>query len=98
MKLKLNAKFAESFFLFWRKVAFDGTQIKPMPRLMKVCVRVKAINRHVETFDRVCFAPAFESLLDRNELVSEGKSRNRMSCINLENDFQFSGSSMMVAR
>ena len=54
MTLEFNAKFAESFFLFWCQVAFDGTQKKLMAHLMKVSVREKIINRQVQTFDRVC--------------------------------------------
>lgn len=87
MTLEFNAKLAESFFLFRRQVSFDGTQEKLMAHLMKVGVREKIINRQVQTFDCVCFAPALERLLYRNELVSESKSRNRMARVNLENDF-----------
>jgi hypothetical protein len=89
MTLELNAKLTEPFFLFRRQVAFDSTQKKLMAHLMKVCVRVKAINRHVQTFDCVwnAFAPALEGLLYRNELIGESKSRNRMAFVNSKNDF-----------
>jgi hypothetical protein len=89
--LELNAKLAESFFLFWCQVAFDGTQKEFMAHLMKVSVREKIINRQVQTSDGVCFAPAFERLLDRNELIGESKSRNRMPFVNLKNDLPVFG-------
>lgn len=87
--LKLNTKFAESFFLCRRKVTFDGTQRKLMAHLMKVRVREKAIYRNAQAFDRVGNASAatFERLFDRNQLISESESRNGMAFVNSKNDF-----------
>ena len=89
MRLKLNTKFAEPLFLFWRQIAFDGTQEKLMAHLMKIGVRVKAINRQVQTFHCVGnpSAPTFERLLDRNQLIGERESRNRTAFINRKNNF-----------
>jgi len=86
VRLEFNAKLAQSFFVFWREIAFDGTQKKLMAHLVKVSVREKIINRQVQAFDCVCFAPTFERLLDRNELIGERQSRNRMAFVNLKND------------
>lgn len=58
-----------------------------MAHFIKIGVRIKTINRQVQTFDCVCFAPAFERLLYRNQLISQSKSRNRMPFVNLKNDF-----------
>lgn len=88
MTLELNAKLAESFFLFRRKVAFDGTQIELMAHLMKVSVREQSINRLIQSGDSIgnASAPTLERLLDRNQLIRDSKSRNRTAFVNLKND------------
>src|SRR5262245_30520412 len=89
MRLELNTKLAESCFMFRRQIAFDGTQKKLMAHLMKVGMRIKAINRQVQTFDCLgnTSAPAFERLLYRNQLICERESRNRTAIVNRKNDF-----------